>query len=744
MGLSLLLDCGSFQKNKISMKSIFINTFIFIIFILISSCKSDDEAKHKTWSVYNGSKEGIKYSSLNQIDTSNVHLLKPVWTYHTGDADTINFSQIQTNPIVIDSILYGVSAQMKLFAINAKTGVKKWVFDPLKYIDHSNNKYLFHIMINSRGISYWSDGAKDSRIFFTAGSHLYAIDAVTGVPIKTFGHDGSIDLHDGLDRDGVEDQFVVNNSPTIVYKDMVITGSRVDETMPAAPGHIRAYDVKTGLRKWIFHTIPHPSEYGYDTWEDKNAYKYFGGVNCWSGFTLDENKGILFVPLGTASSDFYGGKRKGNTLYANCLLALDANTGKHIWHYQTIHHDMWDKDLPTPPVLITLNKDGKKIEALAQITKNGYVYVFERATGKPIYDIKEIPVDTTNHLPGEKPSPTQPYPTVIEPFARQTITAHDINPYISKEEQAELRAKLSTYKFGNPFIPPSLGTSIILPGYDGGGEWAGPAYDPQTNRLYVNSNEMAWLMKMVPNPMQKNIWSKNETYPTAGEKIFIKNCSACHGKDRKGTGNSPSLLTIHKKYDAKTLIGFINTGRRMMPSFNRLPQEEKYALAAYLLNLQDQKNKPYTHISTIDSTTHMPYKIEGYTKFLTKEGLPAISPPWGTLSSINLATGKYDWKIPFGSYPDLEAKGIKNTGSENYGGPVVTDGGLVFIGATKDNKFRAYHKATGKLLWEYTLPASAFATPAIYEIDGKQYVVIACGGGKLKMKSGDSYLAFAL
>jgi quinoprotein glucose dehydrogenase len=725
------------------MKIYHIKAMTLLLYVVsLFSCKENEVKSYETWPVYNGSKEGIKYSSLTQIDTNNVSKLKVAWQYNSGDADTLNYSQIQCNPIIVDSILYGVNPLMKLFAIDASNGKQKWVFDVKKFIEHSAKKSNFHNMINSRGVAYWTDGKADKRIFFTAGSHTYAIDANSGVPISSFGDEGSIDLHEGLDRDSVEDQFIVNNSPGIVYKDMIILGSRVDETMPAAPGHIRAYDARTGKRKWIFHTIPHPGEYGYETWEDKNAYKYFGGVNCWSGFTLDEKNGVLFVPLGSASSDFYGGKRKGNTLYANCLLALDANTGKRIWHYQTMHHDVWDKDLPAAPVLVTLNKDGKKIDAVAQITKNGYIYIFERKNGKPIYNINEIPVDTISMLDGEKLWATQPYPTIPEPFARQYFSDKEINPYITLNEKNEIIKKLKDYKYGRKFIPPGTGTSVLMPGYDGGGEWGGPSYDPFTGIMYVNSNEMAWLQKMVPNTIESN--KINENWKDAGTRLFIKNCAACHGTDRKGTGNSPSLISINKKYDATTLKNLINSGRSMMPSFKRLDDEEKDAIVAYITENKESYKKKFNYVSHVDMRTHMPYKIEGYTKFLTKDGYPVVAPPWGTLNAINLNTGQYIWKIPFGEYPELLKKGIKNTGSENYGGSVVTAGGLLFIGATRDNKIRAYNKKTGKLLWEYLLPGSAFATPAIYNLNGKQYLVIACGGGKLKTRSSDAYVAFCL
>ncbi|MBL7873573.1 MAG: PQQ-binding-like beta-propeller repeat protein [Cyclobacteriaceae bacterium] len=707
---------------------------------IITSCTGPTK-KYTGWPVYNGGKEGLKYSSLTQINTTNVTQLGVAWTYHTGDADTLHHSQIQCNPIMIDGVLYGVGPQMKLFAIDAATGIHKWTFDVNANTEFDSNRSAFHNMINSRGVAYWSDGKEDKRIFFTAGSNTFAIDAATGKPISSFGDNGSIDLHENLGRD-VSTLFVVNSSPGIVYNNLLILGTRVDEEPPSAPGHIRAYDVVSGKLQWIFHTIPQPGEDGYETWENKEAWKHIGGANTWSGFSLDEERGILFAPTGSAAYDFYGGKRKGANLYANCLLALDAATGKRIWHFQFMHHDLWDKDLPTPPALITVTRNGKKIDAVAQTTKNGMVYTFERETGKPIFDIEEIKVPTETDLDGERVWPTQPIPVLPKPFVRQTLTENDINPYLDSSEQVEVKEKMKGYRYGNMFLPPGKVPSLIFPGYDGGAEWGGSAFDPQTEILYVNANEMAWVMKMNEN---KKPVLKKETWLEAGLRLYNQNCLACHGADRKGTGNNPTLINIHAKYKSQELVELFNSGRRMMPAFKHLGEEEKNALASLILALKSDLKKDFkAPTKPFDSVNHVPYKMAGYNKFLSNEGYPAISPPWGTLNAINMGTGELVWKTTLGEYPQLKARGIPPTGTENYGGPVVTAGGLVFIAATSDNKFRAFEKATGKLLWEYTLPASGFASPAIYEWEGKQYVVIACGGGKLNTKSGDAYLAFAL
>jgi quinoprotein glucose dehydrogenase len=722
-----------------AIQSLFQKPFLYAGLFFFCSC-SQKKNSYDTWAAYGGSKGNIRYSSLTQIDTSNVNRLQVAWEFHTGDADTVNHSQIQCNPIIVDGVLYGTSPTMKLFALDAGTGKMKWEFNP---VDAGKiSRQFFFVMNNCRGVTYWSDGVNDNRIFYTAGSFLYAVNANTGNLVENFGDNGHIDLHDNLGRD-VKDLFVTATSPGIIYKDLLILGSRVDEGPAAAPGHIRAYDVKTGKMKWIFHTIPQPGEYGYESWADPEAWKHIGGANCWTGFTLDEKRGILFAPTGSASFDFYGGRRLGDDLFANCLIAIDAATGKRIWHYQFVHHDVWDKDLPSPPSLVTVNKEGKQIDAVAQTTKTGMVYVFERETGKPVYPIEEINVDTANAMPGEKLSSTQPIPQLPKPFVRQTFTADDINPYLPDSSIVKLKKELQGYRFGNMFIPPGTHTSVIFPGYDGGAEWGGSAYDPETGTLYVNANEMAWLLTLKETIPSKPSGKENNLQ--AGKRLYNQNCQTCHGADRKGSGNYPSIVDVNKKYRLDSFLYLINSGRRMMPSFKRLDSVEKTAIASYILNLKREQDKTFTAPEKQnDPYLDLPYTMTGYYKFLSPEGNPAIRPPWGTLTAINLNSGQHEWQTNLGEYPELKAKGIPPTGTENYGGPVVTAGGIVFIAAARDGKFRAFNKRTGKIVWEYQLPAPGFATPAVYSLNGKQYIVIACGGGKLGTKSGDSYLAFSL
>lgn len=714
-------------------------TIALLVLIFLAACENEENNSYKNWDVFNGNFTANKYSSLSEIDTGNVNQLQLAWEYHTGDADTAAHSQIQCSPIIVNGILFGTSPKLKLIAVDAATGKEKWTFSPF---DTANGLAVQHFGVNSnRGVTYWSDGKEDQRIFYTVGPFLLSINANTGKLVKNFGSDGKIDLHDGLEMEDVKKLFITATSPPAIYRDLLITGTRVSEGTDAAPGHIRAYDVRTGQMKWIFHTIPHPGEEGYETWENPDAWKMIGGANNWSGMTIDQQKGIAYIPLGSASADFYGGRRLGSNLYASSLVALDAATGKRKWHFQYIHHDTWDWDPSSAPVLLTVNHNGKKIDAVAQTTKTGFVYLFNSDNGAPLFPIKEMPVDTATKLAGEKLWPTQPFPQKPAPFVRQSFTEKDLNPYLSKEEYEEVKTRLKTLHTGKMFLPQSSEGTIIFPGFDGGAEWGGPAVDPETGILYVNANEVPWIMKMSPASPSK----KQENFAEAGLRLYRQNCMGCHGADRKGGGNFPSIVDVGKRYDPRSFVEFINSGRRMMPGFQHLTQQDKEAIATFVLDLQKEQQKKYERkLSPIDSFRIIPYQFSGYNKFLSKSGLPAIAPPWGVLNAIDLNSGEYVWKITLGEDSLFKAKGAKETGTENYGGPVVTRGGLLFIAATKDDKFRAFNKKTGKLLWETTLPASGFATPAIYEVNGRQYIVIACGGGKLGTKSGDSYVAFAL
>lgn len=701
-------------------------SFLFMCLTLIQ-CTQKKTIDYSKWNNYAGTKDGARYSSLTQITKENVKQLQVAWTYECGDGTET--SQIQCQPIVIDSILYGTTPSLNLFALHAATGKEIWRFNPFDVLGEENSWAG-----TNRGVTYF-ENSELKRIFFCAGSFLLSIDALTGKPDLNFGDRGKIDLQKGL-TDNDEDSFLLtSNTPGIIFKDKIILGMRLSEGLDAAPGHVRAYNVITGKQEWVFHTIPKKGEFGYDTWDERYIDK-IGGANNWSGLSLDEKRGIVYIPTGSATYDFWGGYRHGDNLFANCLIALDANTGNRIWHFQTIHHDVWDRDLPANPNLVTLTMKGKKIDAIAQISKQGFVFLFDRVTGEPIYTIEEKPVLQSTMI-GEKTSATQPIPTLPEAYARQEIKESDLLN-ITPELEEEVKTVIKNYNYGDMWLAPNHEKGfVLLPGFDGGGEWGGAAFDPESQWLYVNSNEMPWLVDMVP-----NIVSKSEDGNVSGRQIYANNCANCHGIDRKGnTSAFPSLLEINNKYSPDSLATLLKTGRGGMPSFSHLTEYERETIMAFILGDEDASMK-------MDSTQNnkkliSPYLLKGYRRFLTKDGYPGINPPWGTLNAIDLNTGKIVWKSILGEFPELTALGIPITGRENYGGPAVTAGGLIFIAATEDEMLRAFDKNTGEILWQTKLPASGHATPAIYEIDGKQFVVIACGGGK-GSKSGDSYLAFAL
>ncbi|HSC36782.1 MAG TPA: PQQ-binding-like beta-propeller repeat protein [Chitinophagaceae bacterium] len=713
--------------------------YCFFAALALASCRNGGNDRYREWKVYGGSKESIHYSALTLVDTSNVGRLRLAWEYHTHDTD--RYSQIQVNPIIANGVLYGVSPRLKLFAVDAATGRPQWIFDPADALppDATGRR---HVAINAcRGIALYDGGKGDQRLLYSAGSSLYCIDAASGKPIAGFGDQGKIDLHNDLGRD-VKDLYVVSTTPGIIYKDLIIIGTRVSEEAAAAPGHIRAYDVHTGRLRWIFHTIPQPGEKGYDSWDDKEAWKNIGGANAWAGFSLDEEKGIVFAPVGSASYDFYGGKRAGNGLYANCVLALNAATGERVWHFQTVHHDIWDRDLPTAPVLVTLNKDGKKTAAVAQVTKTGFIFLLDRQTGLPVYPVEERPVPIVSELEGEKTSPTQPFPTVFKPFVRQSLTEADLNTLVPDSSYHDIKTRLAGYKTGHMFNPPGRQGTVIFPGFDGGAEWGGPSFDPQTGLLYINASEMPWVLTMID--AKNTPPATPATKLEAGKKLYAASCMSCHGPGRQGAGNFPSLTGMNKKYTEAQFSELLSSGRRMMPAFKQLGEKEKEALASFILDLKNKQPEKFIATPGTENPWYkLPYGATGYNKFLTKEGYPAVMPPWGTLTAVDLNTGLVAWKDTLGDYPEFKARGI-HTGTENYGGSVVTKGGVLFIAATRDAKFRAFNKRTGALLWETDLPAAGFATPSVYEVNGKQYIVIACGGGKLQLPSGDGWLAFAL
>jgi quinoprotein glucose dehydrogenase len=675
---------------------------------------------HTDWTEYLGGPDRNHYSALTQINPDNVTKLQPAWSYSAPDS-----GQMQMNPIIVNGILYGVTAGVRAFAINASTGEEIWNFGDKSTLGSNT----------SRGVAYWEKGS-DKRILHTIGAYLYALNANDGRLIESFGENGRVDLHEGLPEDA-RDKYLVSNTPGTIFNDLIIMPVRLSEDTDAAPGDIRAFNVKTGKLAWTFHTIPYPGEFGYETFPG-DAYKntYTGGANNWAGMAIDRKRGIVYIPTGSAGYDFYGGLRKGKNLFANCLLALDARTGKRIWHFQTIHHDLWDRDLPAPPNLITVMHKGHKVDAVAQISKQGYVFLFDRTNGKPLFPIEEVSVPK-DALPGEYAWPTQPVPLKPTPFAREShrLTEDDISPFAPDRDS--LIARFKTYRKKRFSLPSQEGT-IMLPGFDGGAEWGGAAADPATGVLYVNSNEMPWILTM-----KETIRSNDLSAMSEGKKVYTTYCTPCHGQDRNGNTKSgyPSLINIGSRRNKGYVSTIISSGKGMMPGFTTISTGEKQALVSFLFGDEKQEAPSVAHTS---AKVRVPYQSTGYNKFLDVNGHPAIKPPWGTLNAIDMNTGEYVWKIPLGEEESLKSKGVHNTGTENYGGPVVTASGLLFIAATKDGKFRAFDKNTGELLWETKLPAAGFATPATYQVNGKQFVVIACGGTKLGTAKGNQIVAFAL
>lgn len=683
------------------------------------------------WRTFSGANDGNRYSPGDQITKKNVARLDIAWVYDTGDE--AKRTTIPTTPLMIDGVLYGVSPQLNLFALNATSGEEKWLFKPL---DPDAKGSV-------RGIAYWQDkSGSDKRIFYSTGPFLYAVDATDGTVKKDFGKGGFIDLREDLDGE-FENSSVAGNAAPVIYKNLLITSMRVSEGSDAVPGHIRAFDVITGRRQWIFHTIPQPGEPGYETWEDKDAWKRVGGANNWAGMALDEKRGIVYVPTGSATPDFYGANRLGSNLYANSLIALDAATGKYIWHFQVVHHDLWDRDLPANPNLVRVRKDGKMIDAVAQITKHGYIFMFDRLNGKPVFPVNEIPVPPSD-LPGEKAWPTQPVPELPEPFARQKFGPEEISDRTPEIREA-LLTEFSKYRSGGEFIPPSFRGGFTFPGFDGGGEWGGAAVDPATQIMYISTTELPWWTRMIPNPALNRVGGK--TFKEVGRSVYARYCISCHGPELKGDGKAfPSLLDLNKKYNEQQVRQIVDNGRNMMPSFRQIVEGEKAPLITYLLDLEDKEALPQSRDQKpAPSRDILPlYSMNGYHRFLDEDGYPGIKPPWGTLNAVNLNTGKLLWKVPLGEFEELKKQGIPDSGTEIYGGPVVTKGGIVFVAATQDEKIRAFDKDNGKLLWEGKLPAAGFATPAVYTVNKRQYVVIAAGGGKLGMRSGTKYVAFAI
>ena len=638
--------------------------------------------------------------------------LHVIWRYRTGDSGKYLF-----NPIVVHGVMYVLAKRNSIVALDARTGKELWAHET----DPTTT------LITNRGINYWENPDRtERRLLFSCNNFLQAIDARTGKPIGDFGQDGRVDLRQGLGRDPQQLTLVQSTTPGKVFRNLLILGSATNEEYNSGPGDVRAYDVRTGKLVWTFHTIPHRGEYGYDTWPP-DAWRTVGGANAWSELTLDETRGVVFVPTASPKYNFYGANRKGANLFGDCLLALDARTGRRLWHFQMVHHDIWDYDNATAPKLLTVVHEGVKVDVVVQVNKEGFVWVFERETGKPLWPIEERRVPKSD-MPGEETWPTQPFPLQPPPFARQAFTQADLSPYISDpaERQQILESIRHAHNQGM-FTPPDTQDTVEMPGNNGGANFGGAAVDPHSERLFVVSKDLPAMLKL---QLSENVQLTASSSPEdKGYAVFVSNCELCHGAERKGQPPAiPSLVAVTGKLNTDQIRSIVRHGQGQMPAFAQLSEDELNNLLSYLGHPEKAAvtNKRTRHPSG-RVTRDVPSKLQYKSPFgfmFTSSGLPAIAPPWTTLTAYDLNRGTIEWQVPLGEVPELAAQGIHNTGSHfPKVGPVVTAGGLIFAG-TRDRKVRALDTRDGKVLWEAELNAGLEGMPAVYELDGREYIAV--------------------
>jgi quinoprotein glucose dehydrogenase len=700
------------------------------------SARSQKEA-FSSWSDYGGSPDSMGYSSIKQIDKSNVNQLKLAWFVPApGPAGRFSF-----NPLVIDGVMYVVGKDDGIYALDAATGKQIWAH-PVEGGQPTN-----------RGFNHWiSKDGKDQRLIFSVDGYLQELDMKTGELISSFGDNGRINLREGLGRDLATVTEVQSGTPGRVFENLIILGSAPGEAYGSPPGDIRAYDVHTGKMAWIFHTVPRPGEFGYDTFPP-DAWKHAGGNNAWGEISLDEKRGIAYFPLGSPTYDLYGADRTGSDLYGNCLLALDARTGKRLWYFQVVHHDLWDYDPTAAPKLLTVHHDGKMVDVVALATKFGFLYVFDRVSGKPLWPIEERPVPKSD-MPNEHSWPTQPVPTAPPPFARQKFTVDDINPYLDPEEKARIRDILLKASNNGIYTPPAYQRQTIeVPGENGGANQGSTAADPSTGVMYVKTYDAPTIHRMTEAPPVRRMSSTQGTLEQRGYALYTKNCVACHGANRERI-TYPATISFDK------FTATLRAGNGVMPAFSEstLKPEDILSLSAYLKDPIAGEGNPEN--PQVNSSAPPP--PAGQTRFYGQfgfvfhadDGLLAFSPPWSSLVAYDLNAGTIKWRRPIGTTPGLAAKGIKDTGSSALirNGPVVTAGGLLIIGTGPDRMVHALDKDTGETLWETEIDGNPDGIPAVYEVGGREYIAFyaAVSGApeSLSYKPGKSvaqgYYVFAL
>ena len=692
-----------------------------------SSIQAEQEAVgHMTWRDYLGGEDSSHYSALDEINRTNVRQLQVAWQYETGDEIPYAF-----NPIVVDGVMYVMAKHSSIVALDATSGKELWLFAT----GQRANVYRGVDFLGKRGINYWeSRDRRDRRLLISINDYLLGINAETGKLVSTFGENGRVDLREDLGRDPKTMARIQSATPGRIFENLIIVGSATGEEYGSPPGDIRAYDVISGKLAWTFHTVPHPGEYGYSTWP-KDAWKYAGGTNAWGEITIDEKRGIAYVPLGSSTYDFYGADRAGDNLFSDCLVALDAHTGKRLWHRQLVHHDLWDYDLAAAPQLLTVRHNGKAVDIVAQATKQGFLYVFDRITGEPLWPIEERPVPKSD-VPGEKASPTQPFNVTPPPFSRQSFAVEDINrSVLTPQEQAKWRDLLLTARNEGIYTPPSLNNTIEMPGNRGGANWGNTAVDPTAGTLYVVSMDVPAVLKLVSAPAIKTIDDKDATPTERGRTTYEQRCALCHGPELQGRPPAvPALVGITHQVSPEGIKSIVTHGMSDMPAFSELSASALDSLVTFLSNPMAAKRLGSIEKHVARPVTVITEGVPAVVRYWTGYGLSpgAIDAPWSTITAYDLNEGIIRWKMPLGDAPQAAAsyRGQDRGIFMERNGAVVTAGGLLFIATKDEGVLRAYDKDNGRVLWSTPLPAASEGVPAVYEAGGREYLVVCAASRK--------------